>query len=128
MVQERTKQELQLQKAESAELKKAAQLYKLKIAEEKRVAREAANKVKKKEQAEQTAERARQKEAQNAKKALQLSRKDKRPASRPPKRVIKRQKQMVDAVDGKVVVEAASAALTVTTRRGRDVNPPSKFK
>ncbi|KAK1807517.1 hypothetical protein LTR12_018135 [Friedmanniomyces endolithicus] len=75
-VKEREEKEKQLQNAKSAELKKAAQLYKLNIAEEKRVAREAAKVVREKEKAGkagQVAERARQREAQNAAKALQLS-------------------------------------------------------
>ncbi|KAF2201574.1 hypothetical protein GQ43DRAFT_471665 [Delitschia confertaspora ATCC 74209] len=63
-VKEREEKELQLQKSERAELKKAPQLYKLKIAQEKRVARAEAKVVREKEKAEQAANRAQKQKAQ----------------------------------------------------------------
>jgi hypothetical protein len=86
-VREREEKELQLQKAERSELKKAAQLYKLKIAEEKRVAREEAKVVREKEKAERAekaAQRARNQQARNAEKAIQSSQNSKRKVSQPP--------------------------------------------
>ena len=70
-VKEQEEKEQQLQKAETAELRKAAKLYKEKIAQEKRMAREAAKVAREKERAEKAAERARKKEARNAAKVLQ---------------------------------------------------------
>jgi hypothetical protein len=130
-VKEREEKELQLQKAESAKLKKAAQLYKLKIAQEKRVAREAAKAVREKEKTErakQVAERARQRDAQNTMKALQLSKKSKRKALQPLEQNTKRKKQVVDAVDGGEASRAALAAPSKTTRHGRNVKLPDRYK
>lgn len=125
---EREKKELQLQKAEAAELKKAAQLCKEKIAQEKREAREAAKAVREKEKAEQAAEKERQKQARDAAKALQLSQKGKRKASRPPAQKSKRQKRVVDAVGSGEASGAASPPPAVTTRRGRNVTLPSRYE
>jgi len=120
--------EQQLQKDETAELRKAAKLYKEKIAEEKRVAREAAKVAREKEKAEKAAERARKKEARNAAKALQTAQKGKRKASQPPTQSNKRQKRVVDAVVAAEASGAASAAPPRTTRHGRNVKLPSKYK
>jgi hypothetical protein len=130
-VKKREEKELQLQKAESAERKKAARLYKLEIAGEKRVAREAAKEVREKEKTEkakQAAERARQREAQTATKSLQSSHKGKRKALQPLKQDSKRRKQVVDAVDSEETSEGALAARPKTTRRGRNVRLPDKYK
>jgi hypothetical protein len=130
-VQEREEKELQLQKAKSAEIKKAAQLYKLKITREKRVAREAAKVVREKEKTEkakQVAERARQRDAQNTIKALRLSKESKRKASQPLEQNTKRKKQVVDAVGGGEASEAALAAPSKTTRHGRNVKLPDRYK
>ena len=69
-IREREEKDQQLQKADRAELKKAAKLYKEKIQQEKRVAREVARKEKEKEKAEKAAQRAAQKSARDAEKAL----------------------------------------------------------
>ena len=69
-IKEQEEKEQQLQKAETAELKKAAKLYKEKIAQEKRVAREAAKVAREEERAKKAAERARKKEARNTAKAI----------------------------------------------------------
>ena len=130
-VREREEKELQLQKAESAELKRVAKLYKEKIAGERRVAREAAKVARdeeKAEKAEQVAERARQREAQNAAKARQFSVKRKRKALKPLKQATKRTKQVVDAVGRAEASSAASLALPTTTRYGRNVDLPQKFR
>jgi hypothetical protein len=127
-VKERRERELQLQKAKGGKLKEAAQLQKLKIVVEGRAAREAAKVVREKEKAEQAAERARKKNAQNVGKALQLSQKGKRKASRSPLRRSKRQKHVVDAAQGVEVVEAPTATPIVTTRCGRNITLPSKYR
>ena len=73
LIREREEKDQQLQKADRAELKKSAKLYKEKIQQEKRIAREVAKKEKEKEKAEKAAQRAAQKSAYDAEKALQLS-------------------------------------------------------
>jgi type IV secretory pathway VirB10-like protein len=138
----RQEDELQLQKAETKELKKAAQLYKQKIAEEKRVEREREREgeregerererlkeVREKERAEKAAEKERQKAARDAEKAIQLSQKGNSKASQSSTQKQKRQKRVV--VDASCVQPevAAPAAPLVTTRRGRNVKLPSKYK
>ncbi|KAF1969453.1 hypothetical protein BU23DRAFT_582664 [Bimuria novae-zelandiae CBS 107.79] len=101
-----------LVRAVTAELRKAAKLYKEKIAEEKRVGREAAKVAREKERAKKAAERARQKEA----------------PSQPPTQSNKRQKRVVDAVATKEALSAVLVALPKTTRRGRNVKLLSKYK
>ncbi|KAF1963960.1 hypothetical protein BU23DRAFT_585807 [Bimuria novae-zelandiae CBS 107.79] len=107
----REAREQKLRKAEIAELRKAAKLYKEKIAEEKRVGREAAKK-----------------EARDAAKALQSTQKGKKKASQPPTQSNKRQKRVVDAVATKEALGAVLVAPPKTTRRGRNVKLPSKYK
>jgi hypothetical protein len=73
-------------------------------------------------------EKERQKAARDAQKALQLSQTGKRKASQASKTPRKRQKRVV-VVPSHVQDEgAALAAPTRTTRRGRNVKLPSKFK
>ncbi|KAF2007004.1 hypothetical protein P154DRAFT_541823 [Amniculicola lignicola CBS 123094] len=106
-VREQEDRELRLQKAEVKELKAAATLYKQKIAEEKRVQRE---------------------RVKNTARAIQLSQKGKRKALRPPAQ--KPCKKQAIERGGSTVGggEAASEPLLKTTRRGRSVNLPSKYK
>ena len=127
-VKEQEEKEQKLQKAETAELRKAAKLYKEKIAEEKRVAREAAKVAKEKERAEKAAERARQKEARDAEMALPSIQKGKRKASQLYIQSNKRRKSVVDAVALRESSGAKLAAPPKTTRRGRNVKLPSKYK
>jgi len=127
-IKEREEKEQQLQKAKVAELKKAAKLYKEKIQQEKRAAREAAKEAKEKERAKKAAQRAAQKSANNTEKALQLSQKAKRKASQPSLQSRKRQKRIVDALDVGEASEGASAAPTKTTRRGRNVKLPNRYR
>ena len=127
-MKEREDKEIQLQKSKRAEERTATKMYKEKERQEKRVAREKAKVVREKEKAEQAAERARQKEAQNAKKALKLPQKGKRPASKPPKGDTKQKKQVVEPVGGGEASDVVLAALPVTTRRGRNVKLLDKNK
>ena len=90
--------------------------------------REAAKVVKEKEKAEKATNAAEKLRQRNAAKAIQLSQKGKRKASRPPEQTIKRKKQVVDTLDGEEYSGGAPAALPVTTRRGRNVTLPSKYK
>ena len=127
-IREREEKDQQLQKADRAELKKAAKLYKEKIQQEKRVAREVARKEKEKEKAEKAAQRAAQKSARNAEKALQLSQKGKRKASQARLQSRKRQKRVVNALDTGEASEGASATPAISTRRGRSVKLPDRYK
>jgi hypothetical protein len=127
-IREQEEKEQQLQKAETAELKKAAKLYKDKIQQEKRAAREAARKAKEEERAEKAAQRKAQKATCNTEKALQLSQKGKRKASQPSLQSRKRQKRSVDALDVGEASEGASSTPAISTRRGRSVKLPDRYK
>ena len=128
VIKDRTKDELRLQKAETAKLREASKLYKDKMAQEKRVAREAAKEAREKEKAQKVAERARQREAQNAERAIQLSQKGKRKASKPTIQSNKRQKSVVEVVGGGESSKATSATPPITTRYGRNTKLPSKYR
>ena len=119
------KDEIELQKAERKQLKEQARLYKLQQAQEKRVERERLKEVREKERAEKAAEKERQKAARDAEKAIQQAHKGKRKASQSSTQKQKRQKHVV--VDSSHV-QAEEAAPARTTRRGRNVKLPSKFK
>jgi hypothetical protein len=69
-VKEREEKELQSQKAERAEFKKADKLYKAGVLQEKRMARAKAKVAREQEKAEQAATRAQKQSAQKAEKAL----------------------------------------------------------
>ncbi|KAF1994962.1 hypothetical protein P154DRAFT_557002 [Amniculicola lignicola CBS 123094] len=125
---DRIKQVLATKQKQTAELRKAAKLYKEKIQQEKHTAREAAKEAREKERAKKAAQRAAQKSARNAEKALQLSQKGKRKASQPSLQSRKRQKRVVDAADATEVLEGASAAPTISTRHGRNVNHPNRYR
>jgi hypothetical protein len=70
-VKEREERELQSQKAERAEFKKADKLYKAGVLQEKRVARAKAKVAREQEKAEQAATRAQKQSVRKAEKALQ---------------------------------------------------------
>jgi hypothetical protein len=134
-VREREEQELQLQKANAKELKAAAKLYKKNIQEEKRVARERAKIVREKEKAEKAKrlaharrEKQQQKDAANATKALQLSQRGKRPASKKPTPKKSRRRRVVGAASGAAPAPAPSAPSLPKTSYGRSINLPSKFR
>jgi hypothetical protein len=128
-VKEREKDELQLQKVQRAELKEQARLYKLQVDEEKRVEREAAKAAREKEKADKAAERDRKNAARDAEKAIQQSQKGKRKASQASTQANKRRDRGV--AGAAAVVEDAGGAPApppITTRRGRNVTFPSKYK
>jgi hypothetical protein len=131
-VKEREEKELQSQKAERAELKKANKLYKAGVLQEKRVARAKAKVAREQEKAEQAASRAQKQSAQKAEKALQqrnkLADKGKKKAMRLSIEANKRKKQELNVVSGVEDSGAASAAQPVTTRRGRNIKVPNKYK
>jgi hypothetical protein len=127
-VTQREKQQQQLQKAETRELQQANKLHKQKMAEERRVAREAAKAAKERKKVDKAAERAAQKAARDAEKAIQLSQKRKRKASRAPPGSNKRQKRGGGAAASGPAPVPALAAPASTTRRGRPIKLPKKFK
>ncbi|KAF7574024.1 hypothetical protein PtrM4_056470 [Pyrenophora tritici-repentis] len=110
VVEEREKDELQLQKARRLELKEQARLYKLQVAQEKRVERERLKEVREKEKAEKMAERAREKAARDSQKAIQQAQNSKRKASQSSTQKQKRQKRVVAATGAKESLGAAPAA------------------
>ena len=127
-VRQQEKEANKLKKAEISELRHANKLYKDKVAQEKRVAREKEKAERAAVKAERAAEKQRQKEANNAAKAIQLSQKGKRKALRLPLQTDKRQKRDANAGGDAEAWEAPSAPPRVTTRRGRNVTLPSKYK
>ncbi|OAG09418.1 uncharacterized protein CC84DRAFT_1083219 [Paraphaeosphaeria sporulosa] len=127
-IMEQEDNEEQLQKAETAELKKAAKLCKEKIRQERRAARDAAREAKEKERAEKAAQRAAQQSTRNAEKALQSSQKGKRKISQLSLQTRKRHKCAGDALAIREASEGASAAQTKTTRHGRNVKLPDRYQ
>jgi predicted metal-binding transcription factor (methanogenesis marker protein 9) len=125
---QRLEMEEQLAKAEKKQLRANNKLVKEKLKEEKRVAREAAKVVREKEKATQVAENERQRQARDAAKAIRLPQKDKHKALWPSTQQKKRQKSVVDAVDGAEAVVAPPAPPRFTTRCGRNVNLPKRFE
>ncbi|KNG45922.1 pogo transposable [Stemphylium lycopersici] len=122
------KDELQLQKIQRYQEKEQSKLAKAQQAEQQRVERERAKEVRVKEKADKAAQRAAkktyQKAIQDSKKAIQLSQKGKRKASQAQGLSNKRQK----VVGGGVVASPSPPPLAKTTRRGRNINLPSKYK
>ncbi|EDU43489.1 conserved hypothetical protein [Pyrenophora tritici-repentis Pt-1C-BFP] len=110
VVEEREKDETQLQKARRLELKEQARLYKLQVAQEKRVERERLREVREKEKAEKMAERAREKAARDSQKAIQQAQNSKRKASQSSTQKQKRQKRVVAVTGAKESSGAAPAA------------------
>jgi hypothetical protein len=127
-IREQEEKEHQLQKAETAELKKAAKLYQEKIQQEKRAVREAAKKAKAEERAEKATQRKAQKATCNAEKALQLSQRGKRKASQPSLQNSKRQRRGVNALDVREASEGASSTPAISTRCGRNVKLPDRYR
>ena len=126
--QDREKDQLQLQKARRSELREQTRLDKLRVTQEKRVEREKKKAAKEKEQAKKTAERARKKADRDSKKAIQQAQSSKRKASQSSSKSNKRQKRVVTATEMGESSGAAPAPTPVTTRRGRNIKLPSKYK
>ena len=103
-------------------------MYKLQQAQEKRAERERLKEVREKEKAEKAAEKERQKAARDAQKAIQQAQNGKRKASQSSTQKQKRQKRVVVDRSHVQAEEAAPAAPARTTRLGRNVKLPSKYK
>jgi hypothetical protein len=84
-------------------------------------------KVREKEKAEKAAKRERLQQERTAAKALQLSQKGKRKASRAPPTNNKRQKRLGDGATA-APIEEPSAPSPPKTSRGRKVHLPKKFR
>jgi hypothetical protein len=128
VVEQREKEELELQKANTKELKAASALYNKKIAEEKRVAREELKVVRDREKAEKVAIAAAKKAALNTKKTQTTAQSGKRKASRASSSKDKRQKRTGGVAARAASPEAAPAAPQKVNRRGRAINVPSKYR
>ena len=107
-------------------------MYKAGVLQEKRVARAKAKVAREQEKAEQAASRAQKQSAQKAEKALQqrikLADKGKKKATRLPVGANEQKKQALKVVSGMEDPGVASAAQPVTTRRGRNIKVPNKYK
>ena len=134
-VEQRNREEEALKKAEMKELVAANKLYHKKIAEERReqrvrekVERDRVKAEKAQEVAERRAQKESQKQALNAQKALQLSQRGKRKASPAHTAKITKKRGAVGGVGSAVARERSLSPPPITTRRGRNVTLPSKFK
>jgi hypothetical protein len=128
VVKQRTEKELELQKANTKELKAAATLYNKKIAEEKHVGREKLKVERDREKAEKAAIAAAKKAELNTRKKLQTAQSGKRKASRASSLKDKPQKRVRVAAARAASPEAAPAAPPKVNRRGRTINIPSKYR
>jgi hypothetical protein len=91
------------------------------------VQRERAKVVRVQEKAEKAAQKVARREAQNAAKTIQLPQKGKRKASEAPARKPRKNKATEPGGSAAGGREVTSEPLPKTTRRGRNVNLPSKF-
>ncbi|KAF1935088.1 hypothetical protein EJ02DRAFT_362280, partial [Clathrospora elynae] len=127
-VRQRDEAEEKLQKAKTKELREAAKLLKKREAEGWRVERERLKEEREKKKATKAAQYARQKEERDSVKALQLPKKGKRQASRPPTTSNKRQK-LVGGQPGHAQVQDEPLGLPhKVTSCGRNIKLPSKFR
>jgi hypothetical protein len=131
---QRLEREEELAKADRKQLKHNNKRLKEKLKDERRVEREAVKLVRKKEKAElanQKAERAaktrHQKEARDAQKALQLSQRSNRIASKPTIRNKKRVRRAEGATAGALSEVTLSAQPTVVSSRGRHINRLKRY-
>ena len=96
------------------------------------MARAEAKVAREQEKAKQVASRAQKQSAQRAEKALQqrikLANKGNKQAVRLPIEANKRKKQALKGVSGMEDLGVISAAQPVTTRRGRNIKVPNKYK
>lgn len=120
--------ELQLQKSDRKKQREQAHLNKLQQQDERRVERERLKEAREKERAEKLAEKERQKAARDAEKAIKLSQKSKRKASQASTQKQKRQKRVGDDISRVQAQEAAPAVSSQTTRLGRTIKVPAKYK
>lgn len=127
-IKEKELVELQHQKVVQKVEKEAAKLQREREAQERRKERERAKGVREKERAEKAAEKERQREVKNSLKAIKLSQTGKRKASQAASSNTKRQKRSGDAGDACAVAEAPQPPPHVTTRHGRNVTLPSKYR
>jgi hypothetical protein len=120
--------ELELQKARRKQEKAEEKISKKQQLEQKRRDREVAKEAREKEKAEQAAERERQRRIRDSKKAVQTTQRGKRKASATSGPKNKRQRPSVGEAHSDVAGSGASAPPPKTTRRGRNITLPDKFK
>jgi hypothetical protein len=128
-VRKQEEEEQQLEKARKKAERAQQKLIQLQEKEEREVLRVKKKKERERIKAEKQAARERQRiDKENSKKAIQPSQKGKRKASKPVmKPVKKKQKRGVDAED-KGNAQARDPSPVRTTRSGRNINLPQKFK
>jgi len=117
-----------LKKVEMRELRASNALYKKKLAEENREKRMREKEEKEKKKAAEAQRKKDETDETNRQNALQTSQAGKRKASRPLPKQQKRQKQAGGSAASSVATRAASPPPTRTTRRGRNLTVPLKFR
>ncbi|KAI1514559.1 Pogo transposable element [Pyrenophora tritici-repentis] len=118
----------QARKADAKQLREAKKLLSEKSKQEAQEKRERDKMVKEKENADKAARREQQKQQENSDKAIQPSQKGKRKASRPLPKQKKRQKRVDGSVASGVAIEATPAQPARTSRGGRNIKIPAKFR
>ncbi|PSN58745.1 hypothetical protein BS50DRAFT_666447, partial [Corynespora cassiicola Philippines] len=120
-------QQIQLQKSEQAEARRASQQLKARLLQERRIARAAARDARAKQRADEAADRRLKQQARRAQSQLQrrikLSQKGNKKASKLPSRSIKKEQAQREAVD---VDNASSVASASQSRSGRTIKTPSR--
>ncbi|KAF1364454.1 hypothetical protein EJ07DRAFT_99864, partial [Lizonia empirigonia] len=129
---EQQKRDKEAEKVMNQQLRDANKAYKLKIHQEKLEARRVAKVEREQRKAEEVAGRQRKKETQeanrNAQKALQLPQTGKRKASSTQKPVKKRVVEGLGGAESVDAPDAPSPPPPITTRRGRSVTLPMKYR
>jgi hypothetical protein len=129
--QEAQEEQLQLQKSEAADARKASQQLKARLLQEKRVARAEARAARAKEKADQAAERAQKQQAHRAQQQLRdrikLAARRNKNTSRPKAKATQKKKPAVKAVDAAEAAGAASQPQQPQSRSGRNIKKPSRF-
>jgi hypothetical protein len=113
---------------DNKELSQQKKEVKERQAAEARAERDRKKKVKEQEQAEEAARKQGEKEQKDLEKAIQTSQTGKRKASRPLPKQQKRQKRVGGGVASSVAIEAALAQPARTSRGGRNIKTPAKFR
>lgn len=123
------KKQKKRQKADQIEARRASQLLKARLLEERRVKRAADREACRRQKADAAAQRRLDQQARRAQKqhqrSIRIARSAPKMPSTPRKKIIRRAKAPSGAVE---VVEAASPASTLSTRRGRQIRTPSRYR
>jgi hypothetical protein len=126
--QEREAEEEALNKLRTKELKAEAKRVREEQTRIAQVERERLKKVREEEKAAKAAQVIKDREARNTQKAIQTSQRGKRKASKPAAKPQPKKRRVGGAARAAVVEVPAPAPPSTTTRRGRTVNTPARYR